>query len=219
MQGLSEADREKIFEYHRKHGEKHHPLSVQALGWDSKDTQFRLFNHFLRIVTDNNPINLPGASILDIGCGHGDFGEYIQGLGFGLKGKYTGIDLLPEHIDIAQRRFPEAEFIQGDYLETEVPKADLVICVGGLNLKFEDNMELVRRMHEKMRQDSRWRLAFDLIYNNTDNPRPEQPHLHYFSERDICETIATLPGIVDTNIFDCEKSRHGIFAYSCDYGE
>jgi SAM-dependent methyltransferase len=208
MQGLSEADRTKILEYRARHGGNHHPWSAQALGWDSQDTQFRLFERFLRLLSFGRV--LKGASILDVGCGYGDLLDYINRKGVKIR-EYTGIDIVPEYIWDAQRRFKGGTFIEGDYLETKVPKADFAVCIGGLNLKFENNRELVRRMHEKMRSDSRSMIAFDLIGDTDNRPLPE--HLHLYSGKEISAAITDLPGIFDTEIFHANNSRHQIFSY------
>ena len=48
----------------------------------------------------------PTDSIVDIGCGYGDLFGYLRSIGW--HGEYVGIDIVPELIEEARRRYPEA---------------------------------------------------------------------------------------------------------------
>lgn len=47
----------------------------------------------------------PGKCVLDVGCGFGGLLEYFRP-----QGKYIGVDLVPEFVDEAKRRWPDEEF-------------------------------------------------------------------------------------------------------------
>jgi SAM-dependent methyltransferase len=59
-------------------------------------------------------------SIVDIGCGFGDFYGYMTSKGW--RGDYLGIDIVPELIDEAKRRYPNARFSVQDIQEQRIPK-------------------------------------------------------------------------------------------------
>jgi SAM-dependent methyltransferase len=66
-------------------------------------------------------------SVVDLGCGDWSFSQYIDWLGLGVD--YTGIDIVPELIASLNARFarPGVRFIQGNFLNCELPKADLAV--------------------------------------------------------------------------------------------
>src|ERR1700678_4227144 len=52
--------------------------------------------------------NLEGCSILDLGCGFGDFYQYLREKDVHVN--YTGYDICPDFVELASRQFPEAKF-------------------------------------------------------------------------------------------------------------
>jgi ubiquinone/menaquinone biosynthesis C-methylase UbiE len=52
----------------------------------------------------------PGSRVVDLGCGSGVFTNVLQRRGY----RCAGVDLSPELIKIAQAKFPEIEFAEGD---------------------------------------------------------------------------------------------------------
>lgn len=61
----------------------------------------------------------PGAHILDVGCGNGNFSRYIQRKGYTCE----GIDLSPEMLRIAKERVPGIPFILKDMKHLDYPDA------------------------------------------------------------------------------------------------
>lgn len=57
--------------------------------------------------------DLRDASILEAGCGVGNLLAFLKRHGY--AGDYTGIDLMPEMIERARLRHPEARFEVGDF--------------------------------------------------------------------------------------------------------
>ena len=113
----------KIFsEAFQKYGD-----DVRSCLWGTKQT-FR-WNEII------NVSELDGASVLEIGCGIGSLYEYcIQDRG--MKDlTYKGVDLVPEMIDLAKQKFPEAEFEVCNILEQKLEKTyDYVILCGVFNV-------------------------------------------------------------------------------------
>jgi len=58
-----------------------------------------------------------GAKILDCGCGPGQDSEAFVKLGFNV----TGIDITPKFVEMASRRVPDANFIQMDMMDINLP--------------------------------------------------------------------------------------------------
>ena len=111
---------------------KKHGYSPKALGWD-KGKQFLRFREL------TNLWNLENSSILDIGCGFGDFVNYLK-----LEGikpfNYTGIDLVKEFVDKAKNEHQDQniELCVGDFLSLPFSKKfDFCIASGTFNLRMD----------------------------------------------------------------------------------
>lgn len=51
-------------------------------------------------------------NVLDIGCGYGGLYEIVAGLGIN---KYIGVDITPKALEVAIAKYPNAQFICGDF--------------------------------------------------------------------------------------------------------
>ena len=153
---LSAEQRKRIIESQRyaliQHG--YHPHSLL---WSNTEVQELRF----KILAD---IGLKGGdSILDVGCGFGDFSAYLSRHNKPVN--YTGIDVSAELLNEGRKHYPELELIQGDLLDFN-PKPqsyDYVTLSGALNRKF-DNAEaytfhIIKRMFETCRKG----IAFNLL--------------------------------------------------------
>lgn len=80
----------------------------------------------------------PGDRVLDIGCGPGTMVPYLQSV------DYVGLDVSPEYIERARRRFPQARFVcqrVGRYDLAERDHFDIVLALGVLH-HLDDNEAL-----------------------------------------------------------------------------
>src|SRR5438552_3067143 len=79
--------------------------------------------------------DLDGATVLDAGCGLGDFYGYLRERG--IAARYTGCDLSTPHPDAARRAYPEARFVAADVRELlAVERFDYVVGCGLLHLRL-----------------------------------------------------------------------------------
>jgi SAM-dependent methyltransferase len=142
-----------------------HGYSPRSLGWD-KGKQFLRFHQL------TSSWRLAGASILDVGCGFGDFVEYLRRREIH-EYAYTGIDLVGEFIAEGRRRFasPRATFLQTSLEDFAPPSTfDYVIASGFFGLKLEgvDGYDLIRRSLGRMFGLAGTALAADFISNRVD---------------------------------------------------
>jgi SAM-dependent methyltransferase len=100
---------------------------VQALDWGSRESQETRFS----VLAQVGP--LVGRSVLDIGCGMGDFLGWLRKRGVD-DVEYTGIDITPGMIEIAQQRFPDARFAVVNFLDAgdEIAKSYDFIFASGI---------------------------------------------------------------------------------------
>ena len=108
-------------------------ISSRGVQWRSKDTQYTRFKVISYFVQDE----IKSSSILDIGCGFGDFYLYLKSKGL-LPKRYLGIDSHPMMIEICKERL-DSEFMKLDILKDEVPTCDYCIASGSLNLLPKDD--------------------------------------------------------------------------------
>ena len=102
-----------------------------------------------------------GASVLDVGCGFGDYFGFLSEQGVTVD--YLGVDINPKLLDIARRKYPTAKFLQADILTDEITVADYVVASGTVNLALRsaDNYEYVDRMLRRAFSLARRGVAMD----------------------------------------------------------
>jgi RimJ/RimL family protein N-acetyltransferase len=103
---------------------REHGLSVKSLNWGSAESQAIRFKILSELC------DLKSKSLLDIGCGTGDFFRWLNDRHIYVK--YTGIDLSQDMIAIASKRFTEARFFVGDISSCELEESYDVIVESGI---------------------------------------------------------------------------------------
>lgn len=94
-----------------------------------------------------------GRTVLDIGCAAGGFSKIIRQYNKSIK--YTGVDISPQMIKTAKRKFPQDEFYLCDGGKLDFPDKsfDICICFGVLHM--------TERWKELLSQA--WRVCRDTI--------------------------------------------------------
>lgn len=144
---------------------KKHGYSPKSLGCD-KGKQF-LHYHQL-----SSEWNLEGSSILDVGCGFGDFNRYLKFLKIS-NYIYTGIDIMNEFISQGNRLYsaPNVTFLTGDFLSYEFNQSfDYAIASGTFNLKIEsiDGYDYIFKNMAKMFKLSKKAISIDFLSDKVD---------------------------------------------------
>lgn len=87
-----------------------------------------------------------GKRILDLGCGIGDFYQYLQD--HNIDCEYTGYDINQNIVQLAKERFPDINFEVKDILEEEFPKFDYIVSTSSFNNRLEhiQNYDFVHRI-------------------------------------------------------------------------
>lgn len=131
--------------------------SVDALSWEDKKKQWLRFQVLSTVIPDEP------CSLLDVGCGFGDLQQFLTEQKFS-QVTYTGIDVMKPFIDIARKRFPNGNFIEGDF-HTLQQDFDVVLASGPFSLKEADNEAMIRRAIDALWRRTRKALAFNLLSN------------------------------------------------------
>jgi SAM-dependent methyltransferase len=99
---------------------------------------------------------------LDVGSGFGGLYNYL--VVSGIKDfSYLGIDIMPEMVDIARKKYPKARFELRDILKEDIGKFDYVFCIGALNVTMDNYGEYVRQMIMKMLSIARKGVALNFL--------------------------------------------------------
>ena len=89
-------------------------ISAQGVHWNSEFTQYKRFE----ILTSFVEYSMKESSIIDAGCGFGEYYNYL--FDNNLKPKlYLGIDCEKEMINFASKRFLNVDFYMKDILIDE----------------------------------------------------------------------------------------------------
>lgn len=103
-------------------------LTSEAL-WGSQKSQHIRFSVLEKLFLKNSEF-----SVLDLGCGLGDFCKYLFDNNF-KRIQYTGVDINRVFVDESQQRFPESTFIHGSIESIPIGlNFDYVIASGIYNL-------------------------------------------------------------------------------------
>jgi len=168
-----------------------------SVGWTAMGQKLR-YEGILRLLP------LAGKSILDFGCGKGDFYGYIRQKG--IRAEYTGSDINKKLIDAASAYYPEARFVTLDIDSEDLHETfDYVILCGVFNLNIQDVKESVESTLRKLFLHTKKTLLFNCLNAGSKN---KDTNLVYFEHREIfsiasliTESVNLYTDIVDGDIF------------------
>jgi len=131
--------------------------SSHALYWSSTEIQEIRFKVLAGIGIES------GDSLLDVGCGFGDFKSWFEKQGGALN--YSGIDLSPDLLIEAKKRHPGVRLIEGDLFDMTFAEQefDWVILSGALNEQLNDDGAYAHRVIERMYALCQKGVAFNLL--------------------------------------------------------
>jgi SAM-dependent methyltransferase len=151
----------------------------RTLGWASgkQDERFTALTSFVSLDE--------ATSILDVGCGFGDLYDFLRRSGY--RGRYTGVDLVPELVVAGRAAYPAADLRVGDIAEIGADERfDLVVASGIFNAKlsYEDTWNHLTLTLTRMFALCEVAVAADFLTSYVDFERAD---LHYVSpERTFC---------------------------------
>ena len=164
---------------------KRHGFHPNALLWSSKEIQETRFNIIANIGIQ------AGDSVLDIGCGFGDFNAYLKRTKRSIS--YTGIDLSQELIEEGRKHYPDAHLVVGDLFDfnPDQDSFDYVTLSGTLNRKFDGASQYTYAVISRMFDTCRKGIAFNLL-DARDEWTASRWDLQSFQPGEIIEFVAGL---------------------------
>jgi SAM-dependent methyltransferase len=158
-----------------------HGASSHGVGW-SQRSQMRRFQEILKIG------DLEGSTVLDIGCGFGDFFGFLRERGIFVD--YTGFDITPVMLKIARQKYPDIQdhFRMVDILSEEIPERyDYVVSNGPLNVAFGDNLLILTRLIQRMYEISNVGMAITMTSALTKRPNEG---IYYYDPAEIVRKVS-----------------------------
>jgi len=155
---------------------------VKTLGWGTVEQQrYRFFQ------TLNMGVDFIDRDILDVGCGFGDFADFLldQDVSFS---SYAGIDINPDLIQEATKRhslISNVDFVLFDILSDDLrmsPQGDIGIMLGVLNLNLQeeiDNYDYTKKIMKHAFSLVRECLIVDFISIYREETYPKEDFIFY----------------------------------------
>ncbi len=104
-------------------------VSAQGVHWNSKYTQYKRFEIITKLIKKE----IKESTILDVGCGFGEYYNYLINNNRTPK-EYIGIDCEDNMINISKKRFPNQNFYKQNILYDKLEQVDYYLCSGALNI-------------------------------------------------------------------------------------
>ena len=164
-----------------------HGPSPKGVDWKDRDSHTLRHRQFLILFG-----NCFDASILDLGCGFGDFLAFLRDEGY--SGVYIGYDVAPAMIEAARRLHGEAPDRQWRIGAEPQETADFAIASGIFNVKgaISDDIwsRYVRDTIDTLARTSQRGFGFNILSLASD-PERRRPDLYYADPADMlayCQT-------------------------------
>jgi SAM-dependent methyltransferase len=160
-----------FYNYHlKKFGDR-----PEALRW-TPHGQLRRYHTLADIAPD-----LRGSTVLDYGCGTGDFYRFLQRRGIDVS--YTGVDINENFIKLAQRKYPECTFRVLDISEDRLEGYyDYIFICGVFNYLVPGVQEDLREAMTTLFRHCNKGLGLSALSSHTPARDPE---LNYTSPEDM----------------------------------
>jgi cyclopropane fatty-acyl-phospholipid synthase-like methyltransferase len=104
-----------------------------------------------------------GARVLEIGCGPGTIARYLP------RTDYVGFDVSPQYIEMARKRFPQAQFVCERVSQFSLASSrtfDTVLAIGILHhLDDHEARQLFQIAYDALKSDGKL-VTFDGVWTN-----------------------------------------------------
>jgi SAM-dependent methyltransferase len=158
------------------------PRSVQ---WQSLGASHQRFRQFWAEIDFNN------RSVLDIGCGFGELARFLNKRYKNVD--YTGVDIVPEFIAQAQKRFPHNKFQLRDILTDPLDKKfDIVLASGVINTNVKNNLKYREKAIKIMFAHAKRVFAFNMLGSYPQPKTKKGSNVYYADSLEILKYCLTL---------------------------
>jgi SAM-dependent methyltransferase len=184
---MNEHDKKACINRYNERLQKH-GYSVKTLGWGGDKARQELrFRTALELV---NHTEGKITSVLDVGCGFGDFGEYMSKAGLNIA--YKGIDINPTLVKVGKEKYPKLDLSVNDVLLLNNVKYDLVMASGifSYELKKENIFDYINRMTSKFYEFCNVGVYVDFMSTYVDFKHPNAFHYPEYHAFDLGKRLS-----------------------------
>jgi SAM-dependent methyltransferase len=187
-------DKKRMYEFYIQSLKDYGPNDPRSVHWLNLYTQTERF----RILSQVG--NLQGTSILDAGCGYGDLYAYLKNND--IETHYTGIDIMPEFIKVAQKRFPTLPFEVKDMFDIQ-EEYDYILSSGSLSFKIDNYQAYYFSLIRHMFDHARIAVAFNML--DAKNHPNDELYAAYYPEqveaycRTFCSNVKVITDYLDND--------------------
>ncbi len=154
-------------------------IDPKSLGWNKGKQDLRYHALISRLPNNLN-------TFIDIGCGFADGYLYIQKKFENIS--YYGVDIVPQFVEIAKKRFKEGTFFCGNYINYQpTKKIDCLLASGLFNYKNKDNYSEIENLFKYCKKHNIRYCSFDIL---SDNVEYKEDNLFYYNINKIAEIIS-----------------------------
>ncbi len=141
---------------------KKHKNNIKSPAWGSRKSQEKRFEILSQVA------DLEGSSLLDVGCGLGDFYGWLKNRYKAFD--YSGFDITPSMVDLARSNYPGIKFEVCNILcrEKVKPAFDYVFSSGIFNRKISFHKQFIKDVITKMFDSCKKGVAFNIMSKNAD---------------------------------------------------
>jgi SAM-dependent methyltransferase len=152
-----------------------HGATAQGVDWNGQASHELRHRQFLRLLD-----GAMDASVLDLGCGFGDFLRFLRAEGY--EGRFIGYDVAPNMVAEALRLYGENSSCAWRVGEKPAETADFAVASGVFNVKGDVPTETwshyVRETIDLLAGVGRRGFAFNVLSLSSD-PVHRRPDLYY----------------------------------------
>ncbi len=170
--------REQLLSFYNFHLEKYGDRP-EALRWTPQG-QLKRYHTLAEIAPD-----LDGATVLDYGCGTGDFYRFLKRRGISVS--YTGVDINENFIELARKKYPDCTFRTMDASAEELQGFyDYIFICGVFNYLVPGVQQDLRETLVTLFRHCNKGLALNALSSHTPLKDPE---LNYTSPEEMVRFV------------------------------
>lgn len=163
-----------VADYYSSRLDQHGPTS-RGVDWNGPESHSLRHHQFMRLLDGNQD-----ASVLDLGCGFGDFFRFLRQQGH--RGAYVGYDVAPNMIKQAQHMYGGQDGCRWQVGAKPSESADFAVASGIFNVKGDFPAaawaSYVRDTIDILASAGRRGFGFNMLSLSSD-PERRRPDLYY----------------------------------------
>jgi trans-aconitate methyltransferase len=163
---MTPVEKATVRHYHKHRFQQVDYTMAQKQGWTNEEVQQLRFEAITKLADFND------KSVLDVGCGAGDFKELLDQQF--KRFDYIGIDQQPEFISHAKEKFANQQgvwFYEADMATCKLPQVDIVVASGLLSYASTQSdyfLKMIERLYAAADNTLIFNMLNDQVFESTE---------------------------------------------------